>query len=272
MREKSKKDNSQLKRLIKYIFLCILLAFVVLGAFPVVLSLLVYNDKVLSCMPGSQSDWFGFWATHIGSCVSIYVAFSSYRQARLHKEEKEQMAEDQKRLIYLLLDVNFEILGIDIKFPLSRDIFSNGIVFVESSNERITEPQIVRIEIEVLNKSFSFMENIDISEIEIIIGEKPLIFHKESLNRNSKLIQNRNKHTYFIIDCKVDRNGRYFKYLSAFYLYNNRFFPGCEQCNILLKGVRIEQLKRRTNYIDMNIEVLAKNNKDNFRIQSYEFN
>lgn len=243
--------------------------------FPIGLAFLVFDDRVLSCIPGGQSDWFSFWATHLGSCVSIFVALSAYAQANIHKKEKEQMEKDQKRLIYLLLDVNFEIIGVNIKFPHINDNSSGNVWFVEATDEEIINPQIVQFEIEFLNKSFSLINNMDIGEIEIKIGGNYLLFKKYNQKcDNLKMIENRGDHTYLVVNCKVDRNGNYFKYISAFYLYKYRFFSEYGKCNMLLKNVKVEPLERENSQNTFNIDIrmsTGKNVGENFVIENYEY-
>ena len=243
--------------------------------FPVTLAFLVFDDQVLSCIPGEQSDWFSFWATHLGSCVSIFVALSAYAQADMHKKEKEQMEKDQKRLIYLLLDVNFEIIGVNIKFPHINDNFQENVVFVEAADEEIINPQIVQFEIEFLNKSFSLINNMDIGELKIKIGGNYLLFKKDNQKCNNlKMIENRGNHTYLMVNCKVDRDGNYFKYISAFYLYKHRFFPGYGKCNMQLKNVKVEPLERENSKNTFNIDIrmsTGKNVGENFVIENYEY-
>lgn len=64
---------------------------------PIVIALFVYNPKILTCIPGEASTWFGFWASYIGAMVSLFVAYLTWENSKsIEKMQKE----------YYELDVN----------------------------------------------------------------------------------------------------------------------------------------------------------------------
>lgn len=49
---------------------------------PILIAFGVYNPKIFSCIPGTDSAWFGFWASYIGAMVSLFVAYLTWENSK----------------------------------------------------------------------------------------------------------------------------------------------------------------------------------------------
>lgn len=188
--------------------------------------------------PENIWEWYSFWVANIGSAVSVAVSFSAFYQSWIHKQEKEKMEADQKRLVYLLLDANFIINKIDINFKSDRSINES-----EGGNRFI----LVEFQIQLMNRGYSLIKNINISNITIEIDDVEEKFGEDDIITPKNKVRNEGENTYLVFACRMNVESSFFRYFSAFYQYNYNFYPNCDRCRMVLKEANIELLGREIN-------------------------
>lgn len=94
------------------------------GSLPIVISVCVHTRNCLDFIPGTQSEWFGFWASYVGAIVSVLIAIVTFNnQKKLEKLEKES-GKLRDAVNKSIVGVNLRLAEVEIK-PL-RDIQIQG--------------------------------------------------------------------------------------------------------------------------------------------------
>ncbi len=146
--------------------------FIVLLFMPALLSIFIYRCNILSCIPGEETTWLGFWASYSGTLTTVFVAIFSFESnTRLEKIENV-FKNRESEYISALIGINIRLIEVHI-IPLEAKLFD------ETKDDKfwklnsITEEDIYRkvsrfcIQFVFQNISYSMVEHMEMEYISI---------------------------------------------------------------------------------------------------------
>ncbi len=173
MREKLKAWLNENK---KFIFLLTFL----LVACPLILSFLVYNQNVLSCIPGDTNVWMGFWASYSGTIVTVCVAIISWKGNKKIEKLDATLREEQRQYFLSMIGTNLRLNNTYIKAISQLDI-------AEYAKKVGTKKVGYKIIMEFENVSNRVIANIRVKGIGIELDKKLIQIDKGDIEASFRL-------------------------------------------------------------------------------------
>ncbi len=99
-----------------------ILLFIILLVTPVLLSIFIYRSNILSCIPGEESTWLGFWASYSGTLTTVFVAIFSYESNKRLEKVENAFKNREREYISALIGINIRLIEVHI-IPLEAKLF-----------------------------------------------------------------------------------------------------------------------------------------------------
>lgn len=221
----------------KTIIRIIIFLFLFLFGFPVVLSELVFSPKVLHEIPGTSEDWFGFWATHLGSTIALGIALFTWYQGYIHKKENDEFRNNQEQLIGLLLYFNINIKGISVRIlPNGLADLSIQYYHLEGDSTGLNESSNMHyyeFRIHILDKAMVPFTAVEMQKFTLMFGTErkyEIHFVKREEKTSSIKIEHCLNDMELIFYVMVPKDSNEAKDLAMFYMYDSWLTPQHETC------------------------------------------
>lgn len=188
-------------------------------------------------IPGTSEDWFGFWATHLGSTIALGIALFTWYEGYIHKKENDEFRNNQEQLIGLLLYFNINIKEFSVR------ILPNGLAdpsiqcyHLESDSTGLngnSNMHYYEFRIHILDKEMLPFTAIEMKDFALIFGveEKCKInFTKRDEKPSSIKIAHCLNDMELIFYVMVPEDSNEAKDLAMFYMYDSWLTPQHETC------------------------------------------
>ena len=188
-------------------------------------------------IPGTSEDWFGFWATHLGSTIALGIALFTWYQGYIHKKENDEFRNNQEQLIGLLLYFNINIKGISVRI-LPNGLADSSIQCYHlkdgsTSPDESSNMHYYEFRIHILDKAMVPFTAVEMQKFTLMFGtERKYEIHFEKREEETSLIKMEHclNDMELIFYVMLPKDSNEAKDLAMFYMYDSWLTPQHETC------------------------------------------
>lgn len=157
----------------------IIIALVILLIIPVMISYFVFNPNIFGNIPGSASEWFGFWASYSGTIATIVVAYQSWKSNERLTELNSLLDAEKERFFRTMTGINFRISQLFIKAEHIKQASQLNNCFVSGYDSPEDKYTMYRTILRFENISYTSIKQMKVESLKIGVGdpEKEIIFN-----------------------------------------------------------------------------------------------